>query len=78
MSEVDCMACIAALADGCPTNGSTCTVLGMTHAMVRSMSNDPGAFRRLNLPAHVFRWSAVAARWMAFEGLMSRWAAREQ
>lgn len=75
MSEVDCMACIAALVAGCPTNGKTCTVLGVTHAMVKSMSNDPGT---LVLPAHVFVWSTIAVRWMSFEGVMSRWATKEQ
>lgn len=75
--EIDCMACVANLAAGCPTNGTTCTALGMTHAMTRAMSIEQYA-RRMILPTHVLEWSAVAARWMSFDGLMSQWATREQ
>jgi hypothetical protein len=75
--NVDCMACIANLAAGCPTNGKACTVLGVTHAMVRSLSNDPKE-RHNVLPAHVFEWNRVADRWVLFLETMSWWAAREQ
>lgn len=71
------MACVAALVAGCPTNGDTRTIHGVTHAMVTTLDNS--ITTRLTLPAHVLQWSDITHRWMALEAsLVVRWAAHEQ
>lgn len=77
MSDVDCMTCLVKLAHGCPSSGAMLQDRGVC-ARVRTVTNEALTDRVIDLPAHLFEWSAVAGRWMSFKGLISRWATREQ
>lgn len=80
MRDVDCMACIANLAAGCPTNGHVQTVLGVTHAMTNARRL-AGVFGNLvypvrlkssgdqTCPTHVFVWNYDAGFWTSRQGI---------
>lgn len=72
---IDCMTCLVQLGDGCPTNGLTTRSNGVTHAMVTICGTSFNGIKYV--PAHGFRWSKIAGRWMFFVGTESFWAARD-
>lgn len=71
---IDCMTCLTQLAQGCPTSGRNTGADGVTHAEVKVCGTSFLGFR--HVPAHGFRWSRLAGRWMFFVGVESFWAAR--
>lgn len=71
---IDCMTCLTQLARGCPTSGRI-TRSGVTHAAVTICGTSFKGTHRV--PAHGFRWSQIAGRWMFFAGVESFWAARD-
>jgi hypothetical protein len=72
---IDCMTCLTQLACGCPASGRIRGANGVTHAAVTICGTAFKGTRRV--PAHGFRWSAMAGRWMFFVGVESFWAARD-
>lgn len=73
---IDCMTCLVQLAQGCPTNSRTIRACGVIHASVTISGTSFRGSKRV--PAHGFRYSANAGRWMFFVGVESFWAARDQ
>ncbi len=72
---IDCMTCLTQLACGCPASGQISGADGVTHAAVTIYGTT--FIGTIRVPAHGFRWSGIAARWMFFEGVESFWAAKD-
>lgn len=75
--SVDCMSCLVKLAQGCPTNGGTMMHERVICAVVRA-TTDVNPDHEIILPAHKFKWSRIAVRWISFESYLSCWALRNQ